>query len=265
MSVQNRKRAKAAVRNRRAAFYDLDGTLAELNLVHSVLFVLTNLGSWSDRVAYVSSFAARLPRLYAAERRDRHLLNVVMFGALRGISRDRLVMLGEEYCERVLWGGLYERAVELLQANREAGLEPVLVTGSPDFMVAPLARRLGAASFAANRLVFRGGIATGRLCEPVMAGAEKAHWLARFADANRLELADCWGYADSYYDLPFLSAVGHPVAVNPDRRLDAVARARRWPVMHFGRRGESAAADGLSGWLLSRLGGILDGASGSQA
>src|SRR5271155_877379 len=121
----------------RAAFYDLDGTLVDLNLVHAAIFTLANVGEWTGRVSYLLGFAARIPRLYIAEQRDRRLLNTVLFEAFKGVSRDRLFSLGEEYCDRILIGHLFPRAVELIEANRAAGIEPVLVTGSPDFIVAP--------------------------------------------------------------------------------------------------------------------------------
>ena len=171
--------------NRRAtrgvAFYDLDGTLMGLNLIHGTLFAFTNIGEWSRRVSYALGLAARLPVLYLAERRDRHLLNVTLFEMFKGISRDRLVTLGEEYCDRVLMANMYPRAIEMVAANREAGLEPVLVTGSPDFIVAPLAQRLGIETYAANRLVYSRGFATGRLHFPVMAGEAKAAWCMEYA------------------------------------------------------------------------------------
>src|SRR6202166_2925745 len=214
---------------RRAAFYDLDGTLVDLNLVHAAIFTLANVGEWSGRVSYLLGFAARIPRLYIAEQRDRRLLHTVLFEAFEGVARERLLSLGEEYCDRVLSGHLFPRAVELIEANREAGIDPVLVTGSPDFVVAPLARHLGIADFAANRFVFSRGRATGRLAEPVMAGDEKAVWCNDYATAHDLDLADCWGYADSHYDTAFLAALGHPVAVNPDRKLLAAATNRPSP------------------------------------
>ena len=109
MSVPNHKKssnghAPKAIKapKRRAAFYDLDGTLVDLNLVHAAIFTLANVGEWSGRVSYLLGFAARIPRLYVAEQRDRRLLNTVLFEAFKGVSRDRLFSLGEEYCERIL-------------------------------------------------------------------------------------------------------------------------------------------------------------------
>jgi HAD superfamily hydrolase (TIGR01490 family) len=218
---------------RRAAFYDLDGTLVDLNLVHITLFVLANLGEWSNRLSYIASFAAGAPRLYIAEQQDRRKLNILMFEAFKGISRDRLVELGREYCERVLIDHLYPKGIELIEANRRAGLEPVLVTGSPDWVVAPLAEHLDIADFSANRMAISRGRATGRLLEPIMATAEKAIWCEQYAAERGMKLADCWGYADSHYDLPFLTALGHPVAVNPDKRLRATAMSRQWPIIHL--------------------------------
>lgn len=225
------------------AFYDLDGTLVDLNLVHAALFLLANLGEWSGRVKYLLGFAARLPRLYMAEQSDRRLLNAVLFEAFKGVSRDRLETLGEEYCERVLLQHFYPQAREMLQANRVAGLEAVLVTGSPDFIIAPLAERLNIRDFAANRLVFSGGLATGRLHAPVMAGEDKAEWCKAYAASRGLSLDSCWGYADSYYDVPFLAVMGHAIAVNPDRRLAAAARSRQWPIVSF------AKPQRMRGWV----------------
>lgn len=250
MSVQRPKSAprKLTPATRAAAFYDLDGTLTDLNLLHATMFFLANLAEWGGRITYLTALAIRLPRIYRAEQRDRRLLNVVLLESLKGISRDRLEILGDEYCDRFLMGRLYPQALNLIERNREVGLEPVLVSGSPDFVVAPLARRLNIATFVANRLHYFRNLATGRLLEPVMAGEEKAIWCANYAAGQDIDLDACWGYADSYYDLPFLTALGHPVAVNPDRRLEAAAHNRQWPILRFAKtasgrdQGEEASA-----------------------
>lgn len=236
MSVQNGNSFRAA------AFYDLDGTLVDVNLLHVTAYMLANVAEWKGRLANIAALALRLPRLYAAERHDRRLLNATIFEIFKGISRDRLFVLGEEYCERVLMQHFYSQAVDLLKGNREAGLEPILVTGSPDFVVAALARRIGVATFAANQLAYSRNLASGRLREPIIAGEEKARWCEEYAARKALRLRDCWGYADSYYDMPFLTAVGHPVAVNPDRRLLATARDRQWPIIRFAKTRAAAPA-----------------------
>ena len=264
MSVYaSRTRRNSRGRTKSYAFYDLDGTLADLNLLHATLFFMGNLGEWTGRANYLARLALNLPRLYMAERHDRRLLNMKLFETYKGISRDRLWELGDEYCDRVLIRHLYPHAIEMLEANRATGLEPVLVTGSPDFLVEPLARRLNIEHFAANRLVFSRKVATGGMLEPVMAGSEKSDWCESFATARRIDLTGCWGYADSYYDLPFLCALGHPVAVNPDRRLLAAAHNRKWPIVRFSHDAEGAP-DGVSGesWLLNWLGGATDVATG---
>ncbi|MGD0076068.1 MAG: HAD-IB family hydrolase [Candidatus Binataceae bacterium] len=234
MSVQQANRSrKSPPAIRRAAFYDLDGTLTNLNLLHATLFFVTNLAEWGGRVNSLFGLISRLPRIAMAELRDRYLLNVTLFESFKGLSRDRLELLGDEYCERFLIPHIYPQAIEIIERNRQIGLEPVIVSGSPDFVVGPLARRLNIATFAANRLLFFRNRATGRLQEPVLAGQEKTAWCADYAAEHGIELSACWGYADSHYDLPFLTALGHPVAVNPDRRLEASARSRQWPIVRF--------------------------------
>jgi len=217
----------------RVAFYDLDGTLAALNLVDAGIFVFSKLREWSNRVSYLTRLLRRLPRLYIAEKTDRALLNRAVFETFKGVSRDRLRLIGEEYCEYVMACRLYPQARELIERNRAMGLKPVLVSGSPDFIVEPLAARLGIEDFAANRLKYHRGVATGDLHEPVMAGSHKAEFCLQYARARNIDLADCWAYADSYHDLPFLFAVGHPVAVNPDRKLESIARSQFWPIIYF--------------------------------
>lgn len=269
MSVYVTKAAGRGTRSTRAraracAFYDLDGTLADLNLVHATLFFMGNLGQWGERASYLGRLAMAMPGLYLAERDDRRLLNAKLFELYKGFSHDRLWELGDEYCERILMSHLYPHAVEMVEGNRAAGLDPVLVTGSPDFLVEPLARRMGIEHFAANRLVFSRGKATGRMHDPVMAGSEKAEWCMGFAASRRTDMGACWGYADSYYDLPFLSALGHPVAVNPDRRLSAAAHNRKWPIVRFSHEAsdDNGAGTSVGAWLVNWLGRATDGATG---
>src|SRR5437016_4897507 len=82
-----------------------------------------------------------------------------------------------------------------------------------------------------NRLEFVDGKATGRLVPPVIAAATKASWIRTYAEKEGLSLSECYSYSDSMSDLPMLSVVGHPTAVNPDLRLRNTALQHDWPIL----------------------------------
>jgi len=233
---------------RRAAFYDLDGTLVDLNLVHITLFVLANLGEWTNRLSYIAAFAVRAPRLYLAEQQDRRKLNILMFEAFR-VSRAIAWLSSDASTASACSSIIYTpKASKLVEANRRAGLEPVLVTGSPDWVN----RAVGGTS--QHRGFFRepnDDKPRPRYRTPARADhgdrGKRPFGASKYATQHGLKLADCWGYADSHYDLPFLNALGHPVAVNPDKRLRATAMSRQWPIIQLekNRRSSNVIADNV--------------------
>jgi phosphoserine phosphatase len=109
----------------------------------------------------------------------------------------------------------------------------VVVTGALDLSVVPLMKYLGVDDYVTNRLEFVNGVATGRLLPPVVAAATKASWIRTFAEREGLSLSDSYAYTDSMSDLPMLSVVGHPAAVNPDMRLKQTALHHDWPILNL--------------------------------
>ena len=79
-------------------------------------------------------------------------------------------------------------------------------------------------------LVESDGVFTGELGGPPIGEEEKVRQVRRYAEENGIDLSQSYAYGDSIADLPMLEAVGMPHAVNPDRALKAVARARGWPM-----------------------------------
>ncbi len=61
----------------------------------------------------------------------------------------------------------------------------------------------------------------------------KAEAIRQVAEARGYDLGASYAYSDSITDLPMLSVVGNPMAVNPDRELRAAARAMNWPTRVF--------------------------------
>jgi long-chain acyl-CoA synthetase len=211
-------------------YWRVEGSLLELTTVRPIAFFTWNLQTFTSRWmkrGMVLLMALLRPFLYAAHRIS---ATRVVYSVLRGVSHDRLDLLGEEYFQYKLRPELKPEGVRQLKARIASGEEVVLVSQGLDHVMRPLARHLGAKSVIANRLEFRDGIATGRLLDPVIRprGA-----LARITGtgpdgARRPEqLARDLGLKD----LDLLHA-----AVTPARRQVAV---RERPIVHFDGRGQS--------------------------
>ena len=122
----------------------------------------------------------------------------------------------------------------LLEDHRANGRALVLATTTPDDMIRPLADRLGFDDVVATRYgIDHDGRYDGTIAGEFVWGKGKLAAVRRWAADHEVALEDSWAYSDSYYDNPMLGAVGHPVAVNPDPRLLALATVRRWPVLHL--------------------------------
>jgi len=212
-----------------ACYFDVDGTLVRTNLVHPTLFYLANQGTPVQTTLRIGKALLRAPRMAAAELLDRRLFNEILYSAYAGMSEDRLLLLADEVFDGVLRPSLYPSAKQLVDQSRAAGHDIVYVSGALDFVVARLAAHLGGGEVIANRLEMKDGIATGKLKKPVVAGPEKARLVREHARERGYDLEECFAFSDSYSDVPMLSVVGHPAAVNPDRRLSLLARAYAWP------------------------------------
>lgn len=119
---------------------------------------------WVRRISILLTAALR-PLLYAL---DRKFATRVVYSVLRGISCDRLDLLGEEYFEYKLKPHLKPDGVRQLKELIRSGENVVLVSQGLDHVMRPLAQSLGVQKIVANRMGFRDGIATGRLVDPVI-------------------------------------------------------------------------------------------------
>ena len=113
----------------------------------------------------------------------------------------------------------------LFEEHRAAGRPLVLATTTPYDLVKPLADALGFDDVVATRYGERDGVYDGTLDGEFVWGQGKLRAIAEWAMENAVSLGDSWAYSDSYYDVPMLAAVKHPVVVNPDPRLAVVALA----------------------------------------
>jgi HAD superfamily hydrolase (TIGR01490 family) len=218
-----------------ASYFDVDGTLVTTNLMHPTVFYMVNQATPFRSLGKLARAALEGPRMLLAESRDRRTFNELLYSLYEGMSEDRLLALADEAFDSVLKKNIYAGAKELVATCRDRGHDVVLVSGSLDFLMSRLAKHLGATDVIANRLEIHQGYATGKLLRPVVAGPEKARLVREHARAKGYDLDECFAYSDSYSDVPMLSVVGQPAAVNPDTALERLARAYHWPVINLDR------------------------------
>ena len=121
----------------------------------------------------------------------------------------------------------------MIAAGKKIGQRQVVLTGALDFTIDRLMNYLEIDDYKPNTLEFVNGYATGRVLPPVMASATKAKWIREYAEREGINLSESYAYSDSISDLPMLSIVGHPVAVNPDFRLKQTALQHDWAILNL--------------------------------
>jgi len=217
----------------RAAFFDLDKTvIAKASMVAfgPPLYRAGMLSRWLLLRAlygqmvylYLGADEGRLARMREAA-----------LALTKGWDHANISAIVRETLEEVVEPIVFEEALELIRYHREAGDLVVIISASPEEIVAPLASYLGADLAVATRAKLdEHGRYSGEL-ELYCYGPTKAETMRELAAEHGIDLADSWSYSDSVTDIPMLEVVGHPVVVNPDRALLRIARARDWEVRRF--------------------------------
>jgi HAD superfamily hydrolase (TIGR01490 family) len=218
-----------------AAFFDLDRTLLRRSSA------LALAGSFRDRglISRMQLLQAAAWQLLFVARGASH--EAVRRGAedglrlLAGYPVDDLRDVVAAAMEPVLRPLVFAEPLRLVEQHRERGERVFVVSATLQEVVEAIAEDLGFDGALGTVCEVRDGHYTGRAIRALHAEA-KAACLRELAQRDGLDLAECTAYSDSHTDLPFLEAVGHPVAVNPDRELRRIAAERGWPVLEFSRR-----------------------------
>jgi HAD superfamily hydrolase (TIGR01490 family) len=219
-----------------AAIFDVDGTLIASNVVsHYAWLKLRDLPPLL-RPLFAATLIGRTPYYWALDKVSRAHFNRAFYKNYRGWKPARARYLGAESFSGYTLKRLFPEAIAELRAHKRAGHRVVLLSGALDFILEPFKDL--ADDVLTARLEEQNGTYTGELSGAPVAGEARARMLASFARRRGVDLSRSYAYADSISDLPMLEAVGNPVAVNPDARLQRAAKDRGWQVRRWRKDGK---------------------------
>jgi HAD superfamily hydrolase (TIGR01490 family) len=238
-----------------AAFFDVDNTMLRGSSLYYLARGFVQRGFVDGRE--IARFARDQLKFRLVGAEDVGLITSAKDAALAlavGQPVAALARAGEEIFDEVMIGRIYPGTRALAQQHLRSGQRVWLVTATPIEIAALIAHRLGLTGALGTVSEIEDGRYTGRLVGETLHGPAKAEGVRALAEREGLDLGRCAAYSDSANDIPMLSLVGFPCAVNPDRRLRRHARENGWPVRDF-RTGRTAVRRGAS--TVAALGGAV--------
>ncbi len=222
------------------AFFDFDGTVIATHSVKEMFLErLRNDRVTSQELFDLGDMVARY--LLNAGGFEEALASAV--SNLKGMSERDLVELGEKVTREHLAAEIFPEVRAMIAAHERQGHTVVIVSSATRYQIEPIAKMLGVEHIVCTDLDVAGGRFTGRLRGEPCFGDGKLLAAREFASKHRVRLDRSYFYANGIEDLPLLDAVGHPVIVNPDGKLAAVARKYGWRTVHLESRGKIGVGD----------------------
>ncbi|HEU0131079.1 MAG TPA: HAD-IB family hydrolase [Mycobacteriales bacterium] len=217
-----------------AAFFDLDKTVIARSSTLAFGKPFYQGGLVNRRAVLKSTYAQFVYLIAGADADDMDRMRDYLKTLCTGWDVAQVRAIVDETLHDLIDPLVYDEAVSLIEEHKAAGRRVVIVSSSGEEVVAPIGEMVGADEVVATRMVVADGKYTGEIGFYAY-GPHKADAIRALAAEHGWDLADCYAYSDSATDLPMLEAVGHPVAVNPDKALRRIAAERGWPVREFRR------------------------------
>lgn len=220
------------VPTRQAAFFDLDKTIIATSSAAAFTRPFYSRGLISRSTVLSSAYAQFVYLIGSADHDQTERLRQHVSAMSTGWDVKQIKEIVAETLHEYIDPHVYIEAIDLIAAHHAAGRDVVVVSASGKEVVEPIGRMLGADHIVATRMQIEDGRYTGEI-EYYAYGEAKAEAIRELAEKHGYDLSKSYAYSDSITDVPMLSAVGHPFAVNADKALRKIAVEHDWGILDF--------------------------------
>jgi HAD superfamily hydrolase (TIGR01490 family) len=215
------------VESKYIAFFDLDGTIVNANSGELLARLGYNYGLM-NRIELLNGIYLSI--LYKYNLRDTLKIIDKMVKWFAGVSEKTIVELSEEILNKYLLESIRWEIWSELKLHKERNAETVILSSSIFPICRAIANHLEMDNVICSNLEVVDGFYTGIPEGHICFGDEKLNRLKEYCKIKNSSPEDAWYYADSISDLSALNGVGHPVCINPDKKLEKIAIKKGWVI-----------------------------------
>ncbi|WP_278804611.1 HAD family hydrolase [uncultured Acinetobacter sp.] len=211
------------------ALFDLDHTLLNTDSDHSWGEFLVNEGL-VDPVHH-RQMNDKFYEDYKAGQLDPIAYNEFVFEFLTQNTPEVLTELHALFMQKVVRPQMRPKGFDAIQKHQDLGHEIVGITATSDFITAPIFRAFGITEIIATTAEVQQGKYTGKVAGTPCYQQGKLVRLEQWLAGRNVE--ESWAYSDSINDRFLLEYATHAIAVNPDDRLEKLAKAQNWQIQDW--------------------------------
>ena len=215
---------------RTIAFFDIDKTMIDVNSAR--LWMMREFRTGRLGLGQFARASWMLLR-YSVGRVDLEAGLREAISTLRGMEENLIIERTRQFYAEEVAPTLRREAIEAVKRHRDQGHHVVTLTSASNYMAELLGEEVAFDGHIATRFEVIEGIFSGEPSGIICFGEGKVTQAQAYCDAHGFDLKAAYFYTDSYTDLPMLEAVANPIVVGPDRRLERLARKRRWPIENW--------------------------------
>jgi HAD superfamily hydrolase (TIGR01490 family) len=213
------------------ALFDLDNTLlsGDSDYEWGQFLVRKNL---VNKKTYETA-NIRFYEQYKQGKLDIYEWSAFAFKPLSERSMEELAQLHQEYMQQVIQPIMGDIAKAVIEQHRQRGHTLIVITATNSFVTRPIVDAFGIEHLIATESKIINGRYSTQVDGIPCFNKGKVERLTAWLKQNNKSLKGSYFYSDSHNDVPLLEKVDHPIAVDPDETLKALAKQRGWKITSF--------------------------------